>query len=180
MSAVASPAAVPAAERGGEAELAQRRRAALAAAAAVDRVDRGPDEGERLHASDLNPIPVVSNSAAMATRKKQRRPQPKAPTVDYTDPEGNTLTLRQELSAGTIAKIGEPPAGDATTYEDAWRRRSEALFERLAVRWEIAELPLEDQKMLLGRYRMADAVTQEWVRRTIDAHLQRFIPELAG
>jgi hypothetical protein len=48
------------------------------------------------------------------------------------------------------------------------------------VRWEIAGLPLDDQKMLLGRYRMADAETQRWVRQTIAEHLQRHIPELAG
>jgi hypothetical protein len=116
----------------------------------------------------------------MAKRRKPRRPRQKAPTVDYTDAEGNVLTLREELSPGTIAKIGEPPAGDAATYEDAWRRRSEVLFERLAVRWEITGLPLEDQKMLLGRYRMADADTQRWVRQTIAAHVERYIPELAG
>lgn len=116
----------------------------------------------------------------MAKRKKQRPPREKAPTVDYTDPEGNVLTLRQTLSAGTIAKVGEPPSGQAASLEDAWRRRSEALFERLAVRWEIAGLPLDDQKMLLGRYRMADAETQRWVRQTIDRHLARYIPELAG
>jgi hypothetical protein len=115
----------------------------------------------------------------MAKRKKQRRPREKAPTVDYVDPEGNVLTLRQSLSAGTIAKVGEPPSGEAASLEDAWRRRSEALFERLAVRWEIAGLPLTEQKMLLGRYRMADAETQRWVRRTIAAHLERHLPELA-
>ena len=116
----------------------------------------------------------------MAKRKKQRRPREKTPTVDYSDPEGNVLTLRQTLSAGTIAKVGEPPAGEAASLDDAWRRRSEALFERLAVRWEIAGLPLTDQKMLLGRYRMADAETQRWVRQTIAQHLERHIPELAG
>jgi len=116
----------------------------------------------------------------VAKRKKQRRPREKVPTVDYSDPEGNVLTLRETLSAATIAKLGEPPAGEATSQDDAWRRRSEALFERLAVRWEIAGLPLDDQKMLLGRYRMADAETQQWVRRTIAEHLRRHIPELAG
>ena len=116
----------------------------------------------------------------MAKRKKQRRPREKVPTVDYSDPEGNVLTLRETLSAATIAKIGETPAGEAASQDDAWRRRSEALFERLAVRWEIAGLPLDDQKMLLGRYRMADAETQQWVRRTIAEHLRRHIPELAG
>jgi hypothetical protein len=115
----------------------------------------------------------------VAKRKKPRRPRQKAPTVDYTDAEGNVLSLRQTLSAGTIAKIGEPPAGEATTLDDAWRRRSELLFERLAVRWEIAGLPLTGQEMLLARYRMADPAMQEWVRRTIGDHVARHIPELS-
>lgn len=115
----------------------------------------------------------------MAKRKK-RRPREKAAVVEYTDPEGNVLGLRDSLSPGTVAKLGEGPASEAATQEDAWRRRSELLFERLAVRWEIAGLPLSDQKMLLGRYRMADAETQRWVRQTIAAHLERHIPELAG
>jgi len=116
----------------------------------------------------------------VAKRKKQRRAREKPLTVEYVDPEGNVLALRQTLSAGTIAKVGEAPIGDAASQEDAWRRRSEALFERLAVSWEISGLPLDDQKMLLGRYRMADAETQRWVRQTIAEHLERHIPELAG
>jgi hypothetical protein len=114
----------------------------------------------------------------MAKRKK-RAPRQKAATVDYTDAEGNILGLRDSLSAGTIAKIGEPPAGDATSLDDAWHRRFELIFERLAVCWEIAGLPLTEQKMLLGRYRMADAETQRWVRETIAEHIDRHIPELA-
>jgi hypothetical protein len=113
-------------------------------------------------------------------KRKQRRQRPKPVTIEYADAEGNTLTLRQSLSAGTIAKLGEGPATAATSQDDAWRRRAELLFERLAVRWEIAGLPLDDQKMLLGRYRMADAATQQWVRETIAEHLRRHIPELAG
>jgi hypothetical protein len=116
----------------------------------------------------------------MAKRKKKRAPKQKAKTVDYVDGEGNVLSLRESLSAGTIARLGEGPATAATTQEDAWRRRTELLFERLAVRWEIAGLPLDDQKMLLGRYRMADSGTQQWVRETITTHLERHIPELAG
>ena len=100
------------------------------------------------------------------------------PTVDYADPEGNVLSLRQSLSAGTIAKIGEAPPGAASSLDDAWRRRTEMLFERLAVRWEIAGLPLTEQAILLGRYRIADAKTQRWVRETITVHLERHIPEL--
>jgi hypothetical protein len=121
----------------------------------------------------------MPDSGTMAKRR-QRRPRRKAATADYSDPEGNVLSLRQSLSAGTVAKLGEGAATAATTQDDAWRRRSELLFERLAVGWEIAGLPLTDQKMLLGRYRMADAATQEWVRRTIAEHIERFIPELSG
>jgi hypothetical protein len=116
----------------------------------------------------------------MAKRKNKRRQRAKGATVDYTDPQGNVLTLRQSLSSGTIRKIGQPPGSAAASLEDAWQRRSETLFERLAVSWEIAGLPLEDQKMLLGRYRMADAETQRWVRQTIASHLEAHIPELAG
>ena len=114
----------------------------------------------------------------MAKRRK-RRPREPAVTVDYTDAEGNVLRLRESLSPGTIAKLREPVGRAGASAEDAWRRRTEMLFERLAVSWEIAGLPLEDQKMLLGRYRMADSRTQEWVRRTISAHVERYIPELA-
>lgn len=117
---------------------------------------------------------------AKRKNKNKRRPREKVVTVDYADPEGNVLALRQSLSAGTIAKIGEPPTSAAASLEDAWQRRSELLFERLAVSWEVAGLPLDDQKMLLGRYRMADAETQRWVRQTIAAHLEAHIPELAG
>ncbi|HWH20871.1 MAG TPA: hypothetical protein VN671_10085 [Solirubrobacterales bacterium] len=117
----------------------------------------------------------------MAKRRKQpKRGREKSPTVSYTDPEGNILELRERLSASTIAKIGEPPSSHAASLEDAWARREEALFERLAVSWEIAGLPLDDQKMLLGRYRMSDSDTRAWVRRTIATHLERHIPELAG
>lgn len=115
----------------------------------------------------------------MAKRRKRPARQ-KATTVDYIDAEGNKLTLRQTLSRGTIAKLAEGPATAATTQDDAWHRRTELLFERLAVSWEIAGLPLDDQKMLLGRYRMADVATQQWVRETIAKHIDRYIPELNG
>jgi hypothetical protein len=112
--------------------------------------------------------------------KARGRPREQAAAIEYADAEGNVLRLRQSLSQGSIAKIGEPPAGQASSAEDAWRRREEVMFERLAVSWEIAGLPLTDQKMLLGRYRMADSETQSWVRRTIAAHVERHIPELAA
>jgi hypothetical protein len=113
-------------------------------------------------------------------KKKRKRAREPAPTFDYSDPEGNVLTLRGELSSGTIRKIQSESGRAAASAEDVWRRRTELLFERLAVRWEIAGLPLDDQKLLLGRYRMADSATQEWVRRTLAEHVERHLPELSG
>jgi hypothetical protein len=99
-------------------------------------------------------------------------------TVDYTDPEGNVLTLRQSLSPRTIRKLKRPHRKDASSAEDVWARRNEMLFEYLAVSWEISGLPLDDQKMLIGRYRMADSGEKQWVRETLDRHVERFMPEL--
>jgi hypothetical protein len=114
----------------------------------------------------------------MAKRRRERTKE--VETADYRDADGNVLSLRTSLSRGSIRKIGPPPTGMGAGVEDAWHRRSEMLFERLAVSWEIAGLPLDDQKLLVGRYRMADAATQRWVRETIDSHLEQHIPELAG
>lgn len=113
----------------------------------------------------------------MAKKRKRREPAPVA-TVDYTDADGNVLTVRESVSAGTVAKLSEQAGGAAGSADDLWRRRTELLFERFAVRWVIAGLPLEGQKELLARYRMADQDTQRWVRETIAAHIARHQPEL--
>jgi hypothetical protein len=109
-------------------------------------------------------------------RRREREP---IETVDYTDPEGNVLTLRQSLSDRTIRKINKPHRKDASSADDVWARKNEMVFEHLVVRWEISGLPLDDQKMLIGRYRMADSDEQRWVRETIATHLEQHIPELA-
>ena len=115
----------------------------------------------------------------MAKKRKRRRADaPPSATVDYTDADGNVLTLRESVSAGTVAKLAEPAGGAAASADDLWRRRTELLFERFAVRWVIADLPLDKQKELLARYRMADQETQRWVRETIDAHVRKHQPEL--
>ena len=107
-----------------------------------------------------------------------RRKREGVETVDYTDPEGNVLTLRQSLSSRTIRKLNKPHRKDAASTEDVWTRRSEMLFEYLVVSWQVAGLPLDDQKMLLGRYRMADSDEKRWVRETMDRHVERYIPEV--
>ena len=117
----------------------------------------------------------------MGRRSRRRASEgepPPAATTDYRDAEGNVLTLRDELSAGTLRQLEQLESRPAASSEDRWQRRAELLFERLAVRWEIAGLPLTEQRMLLSRYRMADADTQRWVRETIAVHLERHIPEL--
>ena len=114
----------------------------------------------------------------MAKRKRRRERSP-TPTCDYADADGNVLTLRRELSAASIRKLGERPRSAAASVEDAWQRREEAIFERLAVSWDVAGLPITEQAMLLGRYRMASAEERRWVQATIARHLEEFIPELA-
>ena len=95
-------------------------------------------------------------------RRKQQGERPPAATTDYTDDEGNVLTLRE------LEKLNASPAA---SQEDRWQRRGELLFERLVVSWTIAGLPLEGQKELLGRYRMADGDTRRWLRDTLERHL---------
>jgi hypothetical protein len=113
------------------------------------------------------------------SRRRERSQGPPAPraTTDYTDAGGNVLTLRDELSAGTWAKLDALEAKPAASAEDRWQRRGEFLFERLAVRWEISGLPLEGQRELLGRYRMASADERRWVREVLDEHLRTHAPE---
>ena len=97
---------------------------------------------------------------------KRSRNRKVVATTDYTDDEGNVLTLRH-----TTANVPEPRLRAASSADDAWHRGNEIRFERYAVRWVISGLEYEKQKELLARYRMADRATQEWVQRTIDRHL---------
>lgn len=97
---------------------------------------------------------------------------------EYGDGEGNVLALRDELSAGTLKGLERMDARPAASAEDRWQRRVEYLFERLAVRWEIAGLPLEGQRELLGRYRMASADERRTVRAALAEHLQARYPDV--
>lgn len=97
---------------------------------------------------------------------KRSRKRKVVETTDYTDDEGNVLTLRH-----SDASVPEPHVTAAASADDLLARQNELRFERYAVRWEISGLVYERQKDLLGRYRMADRATQDWVQRTIDRHL---------
>ena len=98
---------------------------------------------------------------------------PTAPpaSTEYADDEGNSIAVRDSLSAGTLRELEKLSASPAASQEDRWQRRGELLFERLVVGWTIAGLPLEGQKELLGRYRMADADTRRWLRETLERHV---------
>ena len=117
----------------------------------------------------------------MGKRSRRRQQSPKQPvaTTDYEDAEGNVLTVRDSLSAGTLRELETLRSSPAASHEDLWQRRGELLFERLAVGWTIAGLPLEGQKELLGRYRMADADTRGWLRETLERHVAERHPDAA-
>ena len=116
----------------------------------------------------------------MGRRSRRRAKQDDRPaaTTDYGDDEGNVLTLRDELSAGTLRSLHDLDAKPAASAEDRWQRRVEFLFERLAVRWTIAGLPLEGQKELLGRYRLASSSERQQIRATLAEHLAEHHPEI--
>ena len=119
----------------------------------------------------------------MARRKpKQRQERLKAPDSDYTDAEGNVLTLRGAMTPATRLKYAETLAGEdaraASTREDTWQRAVELLFEHLTVRWEIAGVPIERQRELLERFRVASPEERAWVREALREHCRENFPEL--
>jgi hypothetical protein len=111
-------------------------------------------------------------------RVQQTAPQPSAATTDYRDADGNVLSLRDTLSVGTVERLRALESRPGASFEDLEQRRLEFLFERLAVRWEIAGLPLDGQAELLGRLRMADPELRRWVRATVTQHARERLPEL--
>jgi uncharacterized protein YcaQ len=115
-------------------------------------------------------------------RQEQRAEKLAAPNSDYTDTHGNVLTLRGSLTVGArhdyaraLAGSPERPAG---TREDAWQRAGELLFERLAVRWVIAGAPLERQRELLARFRVASPDERAWVREALREHCGEHFPDV--
>ena len=111
-------------------------------------------------------------------RQRESGPEPTACTTAYPDGEGNVLTLRDDLSSGTIERFRGLESRAGASIEDLWQRRLEFLFERLAARWEIAGLPLEGQKELLGRFRMASADERRRIRAALAEHLGSRYPEV--
>ena len=118
----------------------------------------------------------------MGRRNRQRsREQLSAPATDYRDADGNVLTLRGSMTPATRREYAAALAGEdalAASREDAWQRGVEFLFERLAVRWEIAGAPIEKQKELLARYRFATQDERSWIRGVLREHLAEWFPDV--
>lgn len=107
-----------------------------------------------------------------------------APTSEYTDAQGNTLTLRGALTPATRREYADTRAGTgaraASTTEDTWQRATELLFERLAVSWTIAGAPISDQRELLARYRAASRDERAWIREVLREHCAENFPDIAA
>jgi hypothetical protein len=110
-------------------------------------------------------------------RRHRQREKLAAPTSDYTDAEGNVLTLRGSLTPAARAQYTETLTG-GLEREDAWQRAVELLFERLAVSWTISGLETKKQKELLARYRVAGAEERRFVRDALREHVSEHFPEL--
>jgi hypothetical protein len=119
---------------------------------------------------------------ARRNKPRQRAERLKASNSEYSDPHGNVLTLRGSLSPATRMKYAAALAGEgaraASTREDAWQRAVELLFERLAVRWEIAGAPIDRQRELLARFRAASPEERAWVREVLREHCAEHFPDV--
>jgi hypothetical protein len=110
--------------------------------------------------------------------KRGRRQKLRAPQSEYTDAEGNVLTLRGSLTPRSRHSYAQALASNPLSQEDAWQRAVELLFELLAVRWEIAGAPIARQRELLARFRAASAAERAWVRQALREHCAEHFPEV--
>jgi hypothetical protein len=117
-------------------------------------------------------------------RRGRRQAKLTAPRSDYADGQGNTLTLRGSLTPGSRVEYARVLAGiggrASSTREDAWQRAVELLFERLALRWVIAGVPVEGQRELLARFRTASPQERAAVREALREHCAEHFPDVAA
>ena len=104
---------------------------------------------------------------------------PSAPESEYRSASGDVLVLRGAMTPATRREYAATAAGSPLSREDAWQRAVEFLFERLAVRWEIAGTEaITKQKELLARFRFASADERRWIRDVLREHLAEHFPEM--
>ena len=112
-------------------------------------------------------------------RKPRKRDRPQAPESEYRSPDGDVLVLRGAMTPGTRREYAAAFAGSPLSREDAWQRAVEFLFERLAVRWEIAGTdPITRQKELLARFRFASQDERQWIRDVLREHVAERFPDV--
>jgi len=100
-----------------------------------------------------------------------------APELSYTSPAGDELVLRGALTPKTRSQYASVLHG-GLQQEDAWQRAAEFLFERLAVRWVVSDVPTEGQKALLMRFRVATGDERRWIRDVLREHLAEHFPDV--
>ena len=114
-------------------------------------------------------------------RRSRRRgaEQLAAPETPVRGRRGQRARAARRDDAGDAGASTRRCARGGLDQEDAWQRAVEFLFERLAVRWEIAGAePIERQKELLARYRFAGGDERAWIRDVLRRHLEANFPEL--
>src|SRR3954468_1062779 len=114
-------------------------------------------------------------------RRSRRRgaEEVRAPESEYRNAEGDLLLLRGALSPASRREYADALAGSPLSQEDAWQRAVEFLFERLAVRWDVAGAePITRQKELLGRHRFASADEPRWFRGVLCEPLAEHFPDM--
>jgi hypothetical protein len=112
------------------------------------------------------------------SRARGRAEKMAVPTSEYRSDTGAVLILRGAMTAKTRQEYAATLAGSPLSQEDAWQRAAEFLFERLAVRWEIAGVPTEGQRELLMRLRVATQDERRFVRDSVREHVGEHFPEL--
>ena len=111
-------------------------------------------------------------------RRNRQRDRLKAPTSPYHGDDGSVLELRGSMTPATRREYAAVLHNMSRTTEDSWQRAVEFLFERLAVRWTVHDVPTEGQKELLARYRVATQDERRFVRDALRAHVAEHFPDL--
>ena len=115
--------------------------------------------------------------APMGRRNRQRE-KVKAPTSAYPGADGAVLELRGAMTPATRREYAAVLHDTSRTTDDSWQRAVEFLFERLAVRWTVHDVPTEGQRQLLARFRVATQDERRFVRDALRAHLAEHFPDV--
>ena len=166
----------------------QRPGVAVRHAGQVERQPQPPDAGQHpLAAAHLSRgSGRLAHAARHATvpamaKKGRRREKLRAPESEYRDEHGSLLVLRGSLTPATRQQYAEVAGGNILSQEDAWQRAVEFLFERLAVRWEIAGRRADHAPEGAARplpLRLADE--RRWIRDVAARAPRRALPGHGG